>query len=41
MILWNSHAFNLTDRPGQLEAWLNFNFAKPEERLYAAQGIFD
>jgi hypothetical protein len=40
-ILWNSHAFNLTDRPGQLEAWLNFNFAKPEERLYAAQGIFD
>ena len=41
VILWNSHAFNLTDRPGQLEAWLNFNFAKPEERLYAAQGIFD
>jgi cysteine-rich repeat protein len=41
MIMWNSHAFNLTDRPGQLEAWLNFTFARPEERKHFAQGIFD
>ena len=41
MILWNSHAFNLSDRPGKLEAWLNFTFAKPDERLYGAEGIFD
>ena len=41
MIMWNSHAFNLTDQPGKLEAWLNFTFAKPEERQHAAQAIFD
>ena len=41
MIMWNSHAFNLTDRPGKLEAWLNFFFAKPADRLYAAAGIFN
>lgn len=40
-VLWNSHAFNLTDRAGKLEAWINFIFAKPAERRYAAQGIFD
>jgi len=41
MIMWNSHAFNLTGQPGTLEAWLNFTFAKPEERKHAAQAIFD
>jgi cysteine-rich repeat protein len=40
-ILWNSHAFNLTDQPGKLEAWLNFTFASPAQRVYPAQGIFD
>jgi len=41
VVLWNSHAFNLTDQPGTLEAWVNFNFAKPEERRHFAQGIFN
>ena len=41
MILWNSHAFNLTDKDGLLRAWINFTFAKPAERLYASDGIFD
>lgn len=41
MIMWNSHAFNLTDRPGKLEAWLNFRFAKQDERKHLARGIFD
>jgi cysteine-rich repeat protein len=41
MIWWNSHAFNLTDRDGRLRAWVNFTFARPEDRLYSADGIFD
>lgn len=41
MVLWNSHVFNLTDKPGTLEAWLNFEFAEPEEQLYPARTIFD
>jgi len=41
MIMWNSHAFNLTDRPGKLEAWLNFEFAPLDERDHFAQGIFN
>ena len=40
MVMWNSHAFNLTDQDGDLEAWINFTFAKPEERKYFANGIF-
>jgi hypothetical protein len=41
MILWSSHAFNLTDAPGKLEAWLNFEFARPEEQQTPAQKIFE
>jgi cysteine-rich repeat protein len=41
MIWWNSHAFNLTDKDGLLRAWINFRYAKPEERLYFSSGIFD
>jgi hypothetical protein len=41
MIIWNTHAFNLTDKPGKVEAWLNFDFAAPEEQLIPAQQIFD
>jgi cysteine-rich repeat protein len=41
MIWWNSHAFNLTDKDGLLRAWINFTYAKPEDRLYFASGIFD
>jgi hypothetical protein len=41
MILWNSHAFNLTDTDGKLEAWLNFYFATPEEQKTPALQIFD
>src|SRR5262249_18711970 len=35
VVLWNSHAFNLSDKAGKEEAWLNFYFAKPEEQRYA------
>lgn len=41
MILWSSHAFNLTDAPGKLEAWLNFVFAQPDEQQTPAQKIFE
>lgn len=41
MVLWNSHVFNLTDKPGLLEAWLNFEFAEPEEQIHPARTIFD
>ena len=41
MIIWNSHAFNLSDEAGKLEAWLNFEFAPPEQQRSFAQPIFD
>lgn len=41
MILWNSHAFNLSDKPGKLEAWLNFEFAPPEEQIAPVFQIFN
>ena len=40
-LIWNSHAFNLTDESGKLEAWINFEFATPEEQQIPARGIFD
>jgi hypothetical protein len=46
VILWSSHAFNLTDKPGKLEAWLNFQFAEPQEQrspvipVFAADAVF-
>jgi len=41
LILWNSHAFNLTDLEGTLNAYLNFEFAAPEEQLTPARQIFN
>lgn len=41
MIMWNHHAFNLTDEPGKLEAWLNFDFAAPDEQVWPARIIFN
>src|SRR5262249_26137179 len=41
IIMWNSHAFNLTDKPGKLEAWVNFYFASPADQLHPVQDILD
>ena len=41
LIVWNSHAFNLTDVPGKLEVWLNLEFADAQEQLHEVQRIFD
>lgn len=41
VLLWNSHAFNLTKKAGTLEAWVNLTFPAPEEQNFPAQQIFD
>jgi len=41
VVIWNSHAFNLSDVGGKLEAWLNFDFAPPEEQITPAVQIFN
>lgn len=41
VIFWSSHAFNLTEKDGKLEAWLNFEFATPEEQVTPTIKIFD
>jgi len=40
VIIWNSHAFNLTDEDGKLEAWINLYFAEKDEQQYPLQPIF-
>ncbi len=41
VIIWNTHHFNISDKPGKVEAWLNFEYAEPGESVYASQQIFD
>ncbi|HVM95804.1 MAG TPA: hypothetical protein VMT89_05415, partial [Candidatus Acidoferrales bacterium] len=41
IIKWNSHAFNLTGSTGKLEAWVNFEFALPDEQRTPERSIFD
>jgi len=41
IVLWDSHAFNLSDEPGRLRAWLNFEFATPDEQVSRVEPIFN
>jgi hypothetical protein len=41
VITWNSHAFNLSDKPTTVEQYNNFIFARQDERRYRSRGIFD
>ncbi|MBI3782701.1 MAG: hypothetical protein HY270_04795 [Deltaproteobacteria bacterium] len=41
MLLFDSHAFNFTDTAGQIRAWLNFEFAPPDEQITPLDVIFD
>jgi hypothetical protein len=41
IIVWNSHAFNLTDQPTTNEQFLNVFFAGASDRVFPVQGIFD
>jgi hypothetical protein len=40
-IVWNSHAFNLTQQLATNEQWLNLYFAGPSDRVHPVNGIFD
>jgi len=40
-MVWNSHAFNVTDQPTTNEQWLQLYFAAPEERRFLLQDFFD
>jgi cysteine-rich repeat protein len=41
VVVYNSHAFNLTDGDTTLAQYLNLELAAPEDQLYPAQQIFD
>lgn len=41
MMIWNSHAFNLTDKDGKIEAWMNFEFAAPDEQTWLMERLFN
>lgn len=41
VVMWNSHAFNLTETPTTMEQYLNMYYAAPADQLYPAQAIFD
>ncbi len=38
VVVWNSHAFNLTDEDMNMEAWFNFEYT--EDRRFRARGMF-
>lgn len=41
VIVWNSHAFNLTPSDSTMAQFLNLDFAEEEDQLYPLQPIFD
>jgi hypothetical protein len=41
IVVWNSHAFNLTDYDTTMEQYYNLSFAQPADQLYQAQAVFD
>jgi len=41
VIMWNSHAFNLADQPGKIEAWVSYHFAPPADQRYPNIDILD
>lgn len=41
VIMWNSHAFNLTEQDTTLEQYINVYFAQEDEQLYRQRTIFD
>jgi cysteine-rich repeat protein len=41
VIVWNSHAFNLTESDSTMAQFLNLDFAEQDDQLYPLRGIFD
>lgn len=39
LVVWNSHAFNLTNEDTEMEAWINLTYT--DTRTWQAQGLFD
>ena len=39
LIVWNSHAFNLTNQATEMEAWINITYT--DQRTWPAIGLFD
>ena len=39
ILVWNSHAFNLTNGDSTMSQYLNVNFAEPADQLYPLNGI--
>lgn len=39
-IVWNSHAFNLTNQDSTMEQYLNLTFATPEHQVFPVQTVF-
>ena len=40
-VIWDNHAFNLTSKSTELEQWLNLKFARPDDRQFLREQIFD
>jgi len=40
-VIWDSHAFNLTESDTTVEQWMNLSFASPDELVYERTQIFD
>lgn len=40
-VIWDSHAFNLTEQDTTLEQWMNLTFVSPNEASYERVQIFD
>jgi len=41
VVVWNSHAFNLTSENTTMDQYLNLDFAEAEDQLFPARAIFD
>jgi hypothetical protein len=41
ILVWDSHAFNVTDSPAPLDIWMNFDFAAPDEQIDLLQRFVD
>jgi hypothetical protein len=41
VVVWNSHAFNLTPIDSTMNQYLNIELAAPEDQLYPAEAVFD
>jgi hypothetical protein len=41
ILVWNSHAFDVTDESATLDMWMNFYFAAPDEQLHLLERFTD